>query len=633
MSDKRKLQGEIDKCLKNVAELVSQFEELWDKAEAATSSNQKEKHESELKKTIKKLQKFRDSIKTWLTSSDAKAMEGKLKDNRRLIEVQMERYRDLERAAKTKAFSKEGLDKRSRLSPEEREKQDCRDWMNHCILELHIQIDMMEAEVAAASGSEEDELKEKIEKHKFYIGKLEAVIRCLDNDSLPAEMINEIKEEIELYVTDNREDPDFIDNEYVFDDLEEYLRDQGLPGALAPAELASREVEVSEPAVTKPKKTKKGKKKKKTDREESASAGSSQPSSRTSSAPSKVPSKAPPTPSSPAVPPTMLSAGVNFASAVGGHKDQTKEATEKPTRTQSMPAAAPPTSKSPAHAASSPKATTPKQQPSPAKTQSSPAAQPSPAKAAQQKQPVQTTSVSRRAPAPLPQSLLGHSFSETPGSPSSTPTSAPAHRTTSEQTMPQSPHFRQSGTPSSSMAPPASAIPALGPYTLFPCSSAAPTQVSNRVTLYSFEQSYKNSVESHALRREQTTAYTPQHRLQTPIPYYPEQPLDQFMTGMGFSKLDNDVLFFIFYYQQGTKQQLLAASELQQRGFRFHTQHQMWFVSERNPEEVTDQYEIGTFKFFDHKTTWNLVEQQGFKLEYRYMEGDHIPRMGPAQYA
>ena len=56
------------------------------------NQNQKDKFESELKKEIKKLQKSRDQIKTWLGSSDIKDKDG-LMDARKRIERKMEQFK------------------------------------------------------------------------------------------------------------------------------------------------------------------------------------------------------------------------------------------------------------------------------------------------------------------------------------------------------------------------------------------------------------------------------------------------------------------------------------------------------------------------------------------------------------
>jgi len=72
MAEKRKLQAEIDKTLKRVDEGIAEFGEIWDKVHHAANQNQKEKFEADLKKEIKKLQRYRDQIKTWIQSSEIK---------------------------------------------------------------------------------------------------------------------------------------------------------------------------------------------------------------------------------------------------------------------------------------------------------------------------------------------------------------------------------------------------------------------------------------------------------------------------------------------------------------------------------------------------------------------------------
>ena len=62
------LAAEIDRCLKKVVEGADKFEENFQKVRNATNPNQKEKYEEDLKKEIKKLQRLRDQIKTWIAS-------------------------------------------------------------------------------------------------------------------------------------------------------------------------------------------------------------------------------------------------------------------------------------------------------------------------------------------------------------------------------------------------------------------------------------------------------------------------------------------------------------------------------------------------------------------------------------
>ena len=135
---------------------VIEFDEMWEKVREATSANLKEKYEGfslssllplypffssfpntftcagDLKKAIKKLQRYRDQIKSWVASNEVKN-KTPLSDARKLIETvcvnlisvpcqlnggtdicwhqKMELFKMLEKEVKTKAYSKEGLAK------------------------------------------------------------------------------------------------------------------------------------------------------------------------------------------------------------------------------------------------------------------------------------------------------------------------------------------------------------------------------------------------------------------------------------------------------------------------------------------------------------------------------------------
>jgi hypothetical protein len=78
--------AEIDRTLKKVTEGVELFESIYDKMQASTNQTQKEKLETDLKTQIKKLQRLRDQIKTWVASNDIKDKTALL-ENRRLIET------------------------------------------------------------------------------------------------------------------------------------------------------------------------------------------------------------------------------------------------------------------------------------------------------------------------------------------------------------------------------------------------------------------------------------------------------------------------------------------------------------------------------------------------------------------
>ncbi|KAA1132898.1 proteinral negative regulator of transcription subunit 5 [Puccinia graminis f. sp. tritici] len=82
----RKLQADIDRVLKLVQQGVTLFEETFDKMTHATNQTSKDKAEADLKTSIKKLQRQRDQIKTWLQSNDIKDKSA-LMEHRKLIET------------------------------------------------------------------------------------------------------------------------------------------------------------------------------------------------------------------------------------------------------------------------------------------------------------------------------------------------------------------------------------------------------------------------------------------------------------------------------------------------------------------------------------------------------------------
>ncbi|KAM3690497.1 hypothetical protein ACB098_09G128900 [Castanea mollissima] len=214
MGASRKLQGEIDRVLKKVQEGVDVFDSIWNKVYDTDNANQKEKFEADLKKEIKKLQRYRDQIKTWIQSSEIKDKKA-LVDARKLIEREMERFKICEKETKTKAFSKEGLGQQPKTDPREKAKSETRDWLNNLVGELESQIDSFEAELEGLSVKKGKtrpprltHLETSITRHKAHIMKLELILRLLDNDELSPEQVNDVKDFLEDYVERNQEDFD-----------------------------------------------------------------------------------------------------------------------------------------------------------------------------------------------------------------------------------------------------------------------------------------------------------------------------------------------------------------------------------------------------------------------------------------
>ncbi|RUS74494.1 hypothetical protein EGW08_017745 [Elysia chlorotica] len=226
MADRRKLQGDIDRCLKKVDEGVETFEDIWKKVQTATNSNQKEKFETDLKKEIKKLQRLRDQIKSWIANSDIKD-KSSLMEHRKLIETQMERFKVVERETKTKAYSKDGLGAAAKLDPHTKEKAETTLWLSNIIDALQLQLDQFESELESRASSTKkrakdakcEELRQQQDRHKHHIEMLEKIMRHVDNDKLPVDKVKDIREEIEYYVQSNQ-DSNFMENVYLYDELD-----------------------------------------------------------------------------------------------------------------------------------------------------------------------------------------------------------------------------------------------------------------------------------------------------------------------------------------------------------------------------------------------------------------------------
>ncbi|GAB2227800.1 hypothetical protein Droror1_Dr00009627 [Drosera rotundifolia] len=221
MGASRKLQAEIDRVLKKVDEGLEIFDALLAKVYETDNPNQKEKYEGEAKKEIKKLQRYRDQIKTWMQSSEIKdkkisaSYENDLLEHRKAIERAMERFKICERESKTKAFSKEGLGQQPKTDPKEKAKSETRDWINNVVGELELQIDSFEAEIEGLpvkKGMSRPprliHLETSIARHKAHIMKLEFILRLLDNDELGPEEVNDVRDLLDDYVERNQEDFD-----------------------------------------------------------------------------------------------------------------------------------------------------------------------------------------------------------------------------------------------------------------------------------------------------------------------------------------------------------------------------------------------------------------------------------------
>lgn len=109
-----------------------------------------------------------------------------------------------------------------------------------------------------------------------------------------------------------------------------------------------------------------------------------------------------------------------------------------------------------------------------------------------------------------------------------------------------------------------------------------------------------------------------------PVPgFYPQTPLSVFTTTPAiFEKFDTDTLFFIFYFRPGTQQQYLAARELKRQSWRFHKKYLTWFQRHEEPSEVNENYEQGTYVYFDYEKSWCQRKKSDFRFEYKFLLDD-----------
>ncbi|XP_062993507.1 CCR4-NOT transcription complex subunit 3 [Elgaria multicarinata webbii] len=712
MADKRKLQGEIDRCLKKVSEGVEQFEDIWQKLHNAANANQKEKYEADLKKEIKKLQRLRDQIKTWVASNEIKDKR-QLIDNRKLIETQMERFKVVERETKTKAYSKEGLGLAQKVDPAQKEKEEVGQWLTNTIDTLNMQVDQFESEVESLSvqtrkkkGDKDKQdriegLKRHIEKHRYHIRMLETILRMLDNDSINVDSIRKIKDDVEYYV-DSSQDPDFEENEFLYDDLD--LED--IPQALvatSPPSHSHMEDEMFNQSSSTPTSTTSSSPippspaNCTTENSEDDKKRGRSTDSEVSQSPAKNGSKSlhnshhqPP----PTIPPSYPMGGSSSTSSSlgngpGSNSNGSVAGSGNASSKANPPAGHAPTTPTPyAQAVAPPPTSTNASQPRPPSSQQNASKQngatsyssvvadsssDSTLNSSNQSLPNQTAphnppSASTKEPSAAPQppssgSSTGSSLLvPLTANPPVSPTPSFSDSKPAQTLLNGPPQF--SSTPEIKASEPLSTLKSMAeraaigssiedPVPLLhlaeradilitsttsqPASNQPPIQLSEvNIPLslgvcplgpvpLSKEQLYQQAMEEaawhhmpHPSDSERIRQYLPRNPCPTP-PYHHQMPPPHSDTVEFYQRLSTETLFFIFYYLEGTKAQYLAAKALKKQSWRFHTKYMMWFQRHEEPKTITDEFEQGTYIYFDYEK-WGQRKKEGFTFEYRYLE-------------
>lgn len=563
---------------------------------------------------IKKLQRLRDQIKTWQGDSSIKD-KSKLDANRKLIEEKMEKFKVCEKETKTKAFSKEGL-AQDRTDPRQKAKSEINDWVGDSIRKIQEQSDEMEAEIETLNSGKRrkrqeenprvSQLKELIVRNDHHITMLERVLRAVDNDAVSCEDANELRDSVEYYVESNQ-DPDFMDDDEMYDSLQ--LDSVAVPVPQPTSARKSRDNQDRDETPAKKSASPKSSSKSRGNR--SSNARNSSPSRKTPSASVSASSLATQSPA-PANGTATLSSprlrpgGPLMSSVVKSGSAAAKQQLENP--------------------------------PEPVARQIFKQKVSTPSGTASFGEPIK--------PSPTPHQMRWNGVVAGAAAREITPVAPP----------PAPPVLLQKERLALANAPGAThvseALPLPKEPRNCPAAPSTPVNMSVHPSVHGRSES-ELSAESAAIERAHAflpddalggglggrlstggtsnvaAAASPRNPAAVPDSF-PHVPSSVFEKPNIFLKFDPDTLFFIFYYQQGTYQQYLAAKELKRQGWRFHKKYLTWFQRHDEPKVCNDEYETGTFIYFDYANVvfrgqgsgWCQRIKTDFAFHYRYLEDE-----------
>lgn len=636
MSNARKLQTEIERVMKKVDEGVELFDDIWEKVYSAEQQNQKEKYEMDLKKEIKKLQRLRDQIKTWIGSSEVKDKEPLL-EARRLIETKMEQFKICEKETKTKTYSKEGLAREERLDPHEQAKADTTSWIGDVVESLQTLVDEAEIEIeklSAGKGKKTnkhaiDDFNKYIMQHKHHISKLEGIMRLVNNDVLNVDDVDPIKEDLEYYM-DSYDDQDYqqaYDEDFFYealglDELDVVNVDRVTQAALPD----TKKKQDPEDASQSTKGSKGDKKSKKsgigniiplTIGRARASSGSSKKGKNEVEEMEKTPKKREPTPTTiPAARPAppAPAAGASMAAILKRETEQQEKERQKARQAEQLRLQQ-------AQAAQQQQQQLQRQQQEAQLRQQQEALR----QQQQQQQQRQQQEAAAKQQALQQQEALRLQQQQEAQQEALKRQQAQAlqQQAQAAQQADGGKSLLQSQISSNSSASGGVAgldiLSGLGGLSLdgSAVSGGAVTPSDGSNYLSALNESFATM--PNAVDNERSRQYTPQNPYPTPASY-PSTPSPIFDNPQIFEKLGTDALFFIFYYAQGTYQQYLAARELKKQSWRFHKKYMTWFQRHEEPKVTTDEYEQGTYVYFDYETGWCTRIKQDFRFEYSFLE-------------
>ncbi|KAJ1732822.1 general negative regulator of transcription subunit 5 [Coemansia biformis] len=688
----RKLQSEIERVFKKVAEGIEDFEECHDKVLNASNTSQKEKYESDLKKEIKKLQRLRDQIKTWIQNSEIKDKQDLL-HHRKLIEKQMEKFKAIEKEMKTKAYSKEGLLQSTKLDPKEKEKLDLCNWLVDSVDTLSTQIDVLEATAETLEGSMGKKrrdpskverltgLNERAERHKYHIRCLERIQRLLENESLTTEQVQRIQEDVNYYVEQN-DDDEFVEDEFIYDDLP--LDDEALfaiPGeddlfhndAQSESEIESgsesesesptpksAQIPHAEPELSATGRTVLGSKGGASGKHAAGSAAATPRAAGASAAAvttttmvaattttttagvsSSLPITIVPQPS--ALPPAPVESKNAWTDVKESVLSPSRPATTTGTA-QPAPSLVQPWAAVASHGTPMPNGNRAALKQPSTKTLPAHGKDAGAASVADDARPLALAAAAAPAKEPVAKEPAAAS-GKRDGAP-------PASHAAAAAMAALPPPGAAAGVPQRASKSPVGAKHGAGKeqarapmarpkcFSLFqdddvPDAFAdlmatfmkAKQQFSERRASMSSAQSRMVDLSMSGIPSllDQERLKTRGRRAQVVTPsYYPQTALPVIEYPGMPSRLDLDTLFFAFYYQPDTYQQYLAARELSRQSWRFHKKYLTWFQRYEEPSDITDDYEQGTYIYFDYEGAWCQRKKSEFRFEYQHLEDTNL---------
>ncbi|KAG7413456.1 Not1 N-terminal domain, CCR4-Not complex component-domain-containing protein [Fusarium sp. MPI-SDFR-AT-0072] len=621
----RKLAQEVDKCFKKVSEGVAEFEAIYEKIEQSSNPAQKDKLEDNLKREIKKLQRLRDQIKTWAASNDIKD-KAPLLEHRKLIETQMEKFKAVEKAMKTKAYSKEGLSAAAKLDPKEQAKVEASEFLSGMVDELEQQIETLEAEGESiqatmkkgknntAKAERIAEVERIIERHKWHQGKLELIRRSLENGGVEPEQVTDLEESIRYYVSDGMNE-DFMEDEEMYEELD--LEDEeGTYGMGADNEknssLDAQSVQEDLTTDNDLPKTLTRKAQKEADPVRRTSSQTKSPLPALATLHSPLPTISNSNSGTPAMKPASVPTrpageGLKYASAAAAAAASDKN------NVGIAPLPPPPgaasSSISPLPQARSSATNSPATSSAQPASQQPESKQPTPAPAPAEPEPVP-------APAPVPVTTKQSKRSKAAGKQAAVPEAASSSK--APRTNGTANGVKQTEEEEECIYHlPASLQDLVDTYETSRKRPYPPSAPSALRMMTASQASCPDIVDADVPR-----SYRPDQPVPPTGSGFPREPLAIFDDPRLYSRMDPDTLFYVFYYKQGTAQQYMAAKALKDQSWRFHKQYQTWFQRHEEPKNITEDFEQGTYRFFDYESTWMNRRKADFKFVYKFLEDE-----------